>query len=203
MTPHTLACIVVASAARRAAVWERVVPSVLSEGFDEVVVVGDWAEPIAHDRLRYIQAPAITHSTRDALLKRDIGTLATTASTLVYLCDDHALGSHFGAELRTTLDESWDVLVPNRFTERVNILMRLNNGERHGYCGGHAGVFRRWVPERTPWLSYVADPQWRIWDVKSSLYQQFVDHARFVWSPRAMIAVEDLNPYDPLHRLDA
>jgi hypothetical protein len=196
----SVACVVVASAARRFGVWDRIVPSVLGEGFDEVVVVGDWNDASPHPRVRYIFVDPVHRDTRDALLKRDIGTLATTADTIVYLCDDHALAPHFGHGLRQVLDESWDVLVPNRYTMLGESKRVLNNGEKHNYCGGHAGVFRRWVVTQRPWLAYAYHDNWRVWDVYASLAQQ-LDGARFCWSPRDDIAIEDLNPADPLHGL--
>lgn len=200
MSAPTIACIVIAHAARRAETWARTVPSVLSEGFDQVVVVGDWEEPVRHDRLRYIRVDPIFRDVRDALPKRDLGTLATTADILVYINDDHALCSHFGHALRDVLDEGWDVLVPNRFTLRNNTRVALNNGEAHRYCGGHASVVWRWIPERTPWVRYAYDSRWRTWDVVASLAQQ-LDGARFCWSPRDELAIEDLFPNDPRHLL--
>lgn len=200
MTAPSIACVIVATAARRFAVWDRIVPSVLGEGFDEVVVVGDWNDASPHPRVRYLYVDPVTRSTRDALLKRDIGTLATTAANLVYLCDDHALAPHFGSALRQVLDEPWDILVPNRYTMYLEKRHALHNGERERYCGGHSGVFRRWVVTQRPWLAYAYHDNWRCWDVYASVAQQ-LDGARFCWSPRDDLAVEDLNPTDPLHRL--
>ena len=207
MTP-TVACVVIAHAARRAHVEARTLPSVRSEGFDEVVLVGDWEEgPMrrsmyAAQGIRYVHVDPIFRDVRDALYKRDLGTLATTADVLVYINDDHALCSHFGLALRAVLNEPWDVLVPNRFTMRNNTRVPLNNGERDGYCGGHAAVVRRWVAERTPWLRYAYDSRWVTWDVVASLAEQMYG-TRFVWSPRDELAIEDLEPNDPRHLIGA
>lgn len=200
MTPPTsIACVIVATEARKAVLWDRIVPGVLSEGFDEVVIVGDWVDTVRAPA-RYIRVDPVHRDTRDALLKRDIGTLATTADNILYLCDDHALASHFGSALRQVLDEPWDVLVPNRYTMYLEKRCALNNGEREGYCGGHSGVFRRWVVTQRPWLAYAYHDNWRVWDVYASIAQQ-LDGARFCWNPRDDLAVEDLFPNDPLHRL--
>jgi hypothetical protein len=199
VTVPSIACVIVATEARKAALWERIVPGVLSEGFDEVVIVGDWADTVRAPA-RYIRVDPVHRDTRDALLKRDIGTLVTTADSILYLCDDHALASHFGNALRQVLDEPWDILVPNRYTMYLEKRCPLNNGEREGYCGGHSGVFRRWVVTQRPWLAYAYHDNWRCWDVYASVAQQ-LDGARFCWSPRDDLAVEDLFPTDPLHRL--
>jgi hypothetical protein len=199
VTVPSIACVIVATEARKAALWERIVPGVLSEGFDEVVIVGDWADTVRAPA-RYIRVDPVHRDTRDALLKRDIGTLVTTADSILYLCDDHALASHFGNALRQVLDEPWDILVPNRYTMYLEQRRPLNNGEREGYCGGHSGVFRRWVVTQRPWLAYAYHDNWRCWDVYASVAQQ-LDGARFCWSPRDDLAVEDLFPTDPLHRL--
>ena len=105
--------------------------------------------------------------------------------------DDHRFGPSFADAVRAVADEPWDVLVPNRFTERDTARIPLNNGERAGYCGGHAGVFRRELIARLPWS---AGPHDRLWDLHMSCVQRAMG-ARFVWSPRADIAVEDIEHY--------
>lgn len=203
---HRIACIVIATDARQRLVWEHVWQSVRNEGFDDVIVVGDWEAHCAPINTsgygRYLCVAPLTRTTTDALIKRDVGTLATTADVLVYLCDDHALAPGFGAALRAVLDEPWDVIVPNRYTTDHNTihsapLVPLNNGERHGYCGGHGGVFRRAVVTAAPWSTM---PHHRNWDVLASGVQR-ERGARFCFSPRADLAIIDLNPNDPLHEL--
>lgn len=195
----TVACIVIASERRRALVEERVLPSVASQGFDEIVLVGDWLVPARGDKTRWYTHACVEpmlRSTTDALVKRDAGTLMTVSENLVYLCDDHILGPDFLATLREVLDEPWDVVVPNRFCfERtagpdsiVGIRHQLNNGERDGYCGGHAGVFRRDVIRARPWSAHSHTPYW---DARSSFAMRLAG-ARFVWHPRAGIAIEDI-----------
>ena len=196
-----IACVIIAHSARREHALQQTLPSVLSESFNEVVLVGDWRDqPRLLSPMRYVCVDPIFRDVRDALPKRDIGTLCTTADTIVYINDDHALASHFGRALRAVLDEPWDVLVPNRYTLRNNARVTLNNGERDGYCGGHATIVRRWIPERTPWLRYAYGADWVTWDVTASLAQQ-LDGARFAWHPRDELAIEDLFPDDPRHLL--
>ena len=203
----TVACIVIATERRRALVESRVLPSVQSQGFDDVLVVGDWTLPNRNgpDWYGYIGVEPMLRNTIDALVRRDVGALATTADVLVYLCDDHALSADFLATLRQVLDEPWDVLVPNRFCTRGFLKVGdpeenaewkrfdLNNGERDGYCGGHAGVFRRALIESRPWSAHSHTPYW---DARSS-YAMRLAGARFVWHPRAGIAIEDIEGGTP------
>jgi hypothetical protein len=191
----TIACIVIASERRQALVDERVWPSVVAQGFDEALIVGDWI-PRRNEREEYMCVEPLTRSTIDALVRRDVGALATTADVLVYLCDDHALGPDFLASLREVLDEDWDVIVPNRYCIRdddatgTNVAIALNNGERDGYCGGHGGIFRRHVIQQRPWAAH---SHTRYWDLRSSVAMRLAG-ARFVWHPRAGIAIEDIEP---------
>lgn len=203
---NSIACVVIASEKRRSKVLNDVMPSVITQGFDEVVCVYDWPEALYflqrrfQDTLWYHVEP-ITRTTRDALLKRDIGTLATTSDIIVYLCDDHALDPNFCKALREVADEPWDALVPNRYTvvpsgvgphnELIN--MALNNGESEGYCAGHVGVFRRRAIQGVSWMSWHADPQWRNWDVLTSKFLQQTGE-RFCFHPRAELSVRDLEP---------
>ena len=196
MTPVPCACIVIASERRRVQVREVVVPSILAQtpAFREVVVVGDWpddGEFHATPAVRYLCVAPLTRTTTDALVKRDAGTLATIADTLVYVCDDHALDPHFTRDLHAVLDEPWDVLVPNRYTVTdAHQRIPLNNGEHARYCGGHAGVFRRTLIRALPWS---AGPHDRTWDVTMSRAQQALG-ADFRYYPRRGIAVRDIEP---------
>lgn len=208
-----IACIIIATERRRAQVSE-VFASVVDQGFDDVIIVGDWltGETLADPSwsrwgARYLCVAPFVRSPIDAQVKRDVGTVATDADVLVYLCDDHALGFGFGTALREVLDEPWDVLVPNRITYRQTYpsyvspdgkivsddkggLMRvsLNNGESDGYCGGHAGVFRREVIVAKPWSAHAHH---RNWDALISAEQQ-ARGARFCWSPRTALHIVDI-----------
>jgi hypothetical protein len=184
-----IACIIIAHERRVGLVNDVILDNVLAQDFDDVIVVGDWLNS-AGDGWRYLHVPALTRTTRDALVKRDVGTLATDADVLVYLNDDHTLCEGFGDALRAVLDEPWDVLVPNRVTMRDNTVISLNNGEREGYCGGHSGVFRREVVTSLPWTAGPNDP---FWDLHMSIEQQRAGW-RYCFFPRADIAVCDIEP---------
>jgi hypothetical protein len=183
---HT-ACIIIATERRKAQLG-RVIASACAQDFDDVIVVGDW--DYDGDWPYFLNVAPLTRTTTDALVKRDVGTLATAADVLVYLCDDHTLGMDFGAALRDVLDESWDVLVPNRYAMRGAERVPLNNGEHAGYCGGHAGVFRRHVVTAKPWSAHAHH---RNWDALISA-EQLARGARFVWSPRAELCIRDIEP---------
>lgn len=203
-----VACIVIAHQKRKALLYDRTIQNVTEQGFDEMICVGDWEEDgtfIAP--WRYVRVGPIQRTTLDALLKRDAGTLAARADTLVYLNDDHTPAPNFLRELREVLAEPWDVLVPNRYTMRLvsdpepddfqarkKERILLNNGEADGYCGGHAGVFRRAVVESWPWMTWAwATSTPLLWDRDSS-YIHRAQGVRYVWRPRTEIAVEDLEP---------
>ena len=185
--PSSVACIVIAGGKRTQLLDEKNLPSVLSQGFSETVVVGDYRHG---DGYRYLHVPGLTNTTIDALPKRDVGTLATEADILVYLSDDHGLAPDFLATLRTAAVE-WDVVVPSRWCRGpMGEAIRLNMGatELVPYCGGHAGIFRRWVIQARPWS---AMPHDRLWDLLASQIQQNLG-ARFVHVPQ--VAIEDLEP---------
>lgn len=182
-----IACVVIASEKRRNQL-DRVVDSTCGQGFNEIVVVGDW--DYTGRWWRFLKVAPLTRTTTDALVKRDVGTLTTYADVLVYLSDDHVLAPEFGAALRDVLAEPWDVLVPNRHAMRDTELVPLNNGEYERYCPGHAGVFRRRVVTAKPWSAHAHH---RNWDVLISA-EQLSRGARFVWSPRAELSIKDIEP---------
>lgn len=206
----SLAAVLIVSQKRARLVQEKILPVVLKNGFDEVVVVGDFWDG---DGYRYLPVAPLTRSTTDALVKRDVGTLATRSDYLLYLCDDHVPDSGFVDRFQgyTGDRNGWDVLVPARFCHVQNLKVPLNTGGNpmlpslenpedavfaasrawhtpptSGYCAGHAGVFRRDLIQRCPWT---AMPHDRLWDVFASQIQQQMG-AKFVWAPD--LAVFDL-----------
>lgn len=160
-----IACIVIASAKRRALLDELILPSVVAQGFDEVVVVGDFH---SGEGWRHLPFRPLTGSTIDAQFKRDVGTLATSAEWLLYLCDDHRLHPDFSRDLATFVTEHpvgpTDVIVPARFCERNGEQIGLNMGWPgylgRAYCGGHAGIFPRAAIQQVPWSVAPWDPNW-------------------------------------------
>jgi hypothetical protein len=151
-----------------------------------VVVVGEHHENYPH--YRYLHVPDMTKSTNDALVKRDVGTLATTSDWILYLSDDHTVGPEFIGQFRYY---SWksDVLIPSRWTRHpTQGLIRIPMGDTEGYCGGHGGVFRRPVVQHRPWTTM---PHHRNWDVLASQIQQ--EHGfRFDVAPQ--LEIEDMEP---------
>lgn len=182
----SVACVIIAGPGTRSHLLrERGVPSALAQGFDEVVVVGTY-EP--GEGYRYLDVPSLTGTTLDALVKRDVGTLNCESKLIVYLCDDHMfIGRGFAKTVRAGHKELWDVIVPSRWADHPTLgRIRINNGERDGYCGGHAGVFRREVIQHRPWS---AMPHDRLWDLHASRIQQ---DAGFRFLSVAGLAVQDI-----------
>jgi len=181
--------VIVASKHREQLLTESVIPSVLAQKFSEVVVVGDYREG---DGYRYLHVPPMLKNTVDALVKRDVGTAATTSPVVLYLCDDHAIVGDF----RLTVDrwfeqDETDVLVPSRFADHPRHgRIRINNGERDMYCGGHGGVFKREVIQSRPWS---AQPHHRLWDLYAS-EAQLADGWRFATMRSQSVGILDLIP---------
>lgn len=160
----TVACIVVASQHRRQLLDEKVVPSVVSQGFEECVVVGDYH---SGEGFRHLPVKPLFGNTCDALVKRDVGTLATSSEWLVFLCDDHALAPDFLRWLRFSffrgLTET-TIGVPSRFCVRDGETIPLNMGipgyPGGDYCGGHAGVYHRSCIQDFPHCLGPWHPNW-------------------------------------------
>ena len=182
-----IACVVIAHEKRPFPIREQCVRSALSQGFDDVVVVGDYGHG---DGYRYLHVPQMTGTTIDALIKRDVGTLATDADVIVYLSDDHALAPDFCSSIRHIDPKfAWDVIVPYRRTQHpTKGKILIPNGGEDGYCAGHAGVFKREVVTRLPWTAQLHH---RNWDLIASR-DQMADGATFVQIPS--IEIEDLQP---------
>lgn len=166
----SLAAVVIATE-KRLGLLETIVRSL--DGFDECVVVGDFAadpEIVRMLGIRYLHVPAVTHTTLDALMRRDVGWLATSSDAVLFLSDDHRAGPHFAEEYKAFVEcgTQWDFLRPSRFTDRNNQRIWLNNGDdQYGaYVGGHGGIYRRVCANALPWM---AGPHHRNWDLLHSL----------------------------------
>lgn len=171
----------------RTELLDKTVPELVQQGFDDLIVAGDYHSGPGY---RYLYVPAMTRTTNDALIKRDVGTLATRADVIVYLADDHRLDPEFLLNLKTRYYYSdWDVLIPFRYCMREGKAAPLNNGQLEGYCGGHAGVYRRVVIEACPWT---AGPHHRNWDLIHSRWHQR-EGFKYVAS-EVDLAVEDIEP---------
>lgn len=153
-TVVTVACVIIASEKRRALLEKQILPSVVIQPFNEVVVVGDYRSGLGY---RHLPFPRLTGTTVDAQFKRDIGTVATTSEWIVYLCDDHRLDADFAKNLRQAGLNEKGIGVPTRYTVR-DTEIPLNMGD--GYCGGHAGVFHRGAIQQVPWSVTPWHPNW-------------------------------------------
>jgi hypothetical protein len=156
----SIACCIIASEKRRTTTFTRCLESVREQGFEQVVVVADF--PVSAKGVRGLVVPPMAKNTCDALIKRDVGWLATTAQRLLYLCDDHILSPDF---LRVYMEQyanrgDWDVLAPSRFCWRDNEVCWLNMGANDGYVGGHAGIYDRVCSLMIPWAATVHHPNW-------------------------------------------
>ena len=131
----------------------------LPQNFDEVIVVGEHHSGAGY---RYLHVPKILGTTTDALIKRDVATLAAESDALFYLCDDHALFLDALAALRA-VDEPWDILCPARWGDHPEQgRIPLNMGIQDGYIGGHAGIYQRHVVARQPWTTMPHHPNWDV-----------------------------------------
>ena len=186
-TPRIAAIVIAGQGSRAGLIDDQILPSLT--GFDEVLVVGTHH---GGNGFRYLHVPDLTKTTNDALVKRDVGALATDCSILVYLADDHRVRDGFAAELRAFAREKvvpWDVLIPARWVQHPEQgLLRIPNGEENFYCAGHGGVFRRRVVVARPWT---AQQHHRNWDLISSH-----DHLRagFKLLAYPKLQIEDLEP---------
>ncbi len=161
----SLACVIIATLKRRQILDELILPSVVAQGFDEVVVVGDFH---SGPGWRHLPFRPLTGTTIDALFKRDVGTAATYSDRILYLCDDHRVHPDFSRDLARLLQETQmdgkDVIVPARFCERDGEKIGLNMGWPgylgHAYCGGHGGIFPRTAIQEVPWSIAPWDPNW-------------------------------------------
>lgn len=137
-------------------------PSVLGQGFEEVVVVGPYHSGAGY---RHLLVPPITRTTNDALVKRDVGLMATTSEYAVFLCDDHRLDPFFNIALKDSPLSEKRIGVPARIATRGPKVIPLNTGYKDAYCGGHGMVVHRSAIQEVP---FTIAPHHRNWDVLHS-----------------------------------
>lgn len=186
-TPHSLAVVVIASEKRMNSTFPLVVQSVLDQKPDEFVVVADFH---AHGNWRHLMVPALTRTTIDALIKRDVGWAATQSENVMFLSDDHRLDPNFVQAFRDNYSNTfWGLLAPKRWCRGADGPVELNMGEREKYVAGHGGVVRREIGRILPWTAIAHH---RNWDVTWSHYVQAHDAAlKYAeWD----LAIEDLEP---------
>ena len=187
----TVACAIISSAKRWALVRDQILPQCVREGFDEIVVAGDGEPGLGY---QFIDIPAITGTTIDALVKRDAATVATESEYIAFFSDDHRPVPGFATDLREYVQEHRvEVLIPHRVTWRATsdgfTRIDLNSGASDGYCGGHAGVFHREAIRRYPWA---CGPHDLLWDLTHSRHLQQLG-VQFSYAPHIM--VEDIEHF--------
>jgi len=185
----TVACIIIAHAPRVASVRDVILPSVLRGGFDEVLWIGDGEAGAGYE---FLSVPCLTGTTLDALAKRDVGTLASTADWLCYLADDHAWSGN-PESLRALPFADHDIIVPGRWcdggSQPIVLNMGMNgNDPNFPYCAGHGGFFRRSLIQARPWLTMPHHPNW---DLYASRIQLQLG-ARLVADES--VSIQDLEP---------
>jgi hypothetical protein len=193
MTAHTrerttLAAVVIATD-RRVALLDRILDSI--QDCDECVIVGNWPANTSRVDYRYYQVPGITHTTLDALMRRDVGWIVTDADAVLFLSDDHRLDPGFvpAYHAHYATDQSWDFLGPTRYTVRDGQRIWLNNGRDEQYIGGHGGIYRRRCARALPWMTAPHHPNWDL--LHAHLLQQ--QGLRLRHADRD-VAIEDIEP---------
>jgi hypothetical protein len=154
----SLAVVVIASEKRMNTTFPLVMQSVLSEQPDEIVCVADFYNP---GPWKHIQIPVYTRTTLDALIKRDVGFVATQSDSVMYLSDDHVLTPGFVQAFRDH-EQEWDILVPTRWCMKYEEKIGLNMGQATNYCAGHGGIYRRRCGHTLPWTATIPHPNWDV-----------------------------------------
>lgn len=187
--PSTRLAVVVISHAKRLDLLDTVWQSL--GRCDEPVVVGDTDPSAIPHTITYYQVPPITRTTLDALMKRDVGWIVTTADAVCFLSDDHRLDPDFLQVYREkyALDSSWDFLGPARYTERNGERIWLNNGATEKYVGGHGIIVRRRCAKVLPWMCAPHHPNWDLW------YAQILQKKGYrLRHAEQDLAIEDIEP---------
>jgi hypothetical protein len=159
----TLAVVIIAGPSRVDSCLPEVVRSAQEQEPDELVVIGDRLRTFGD--LRVLNVEPLTRTTIDALVKRDVGFVATTSRFICYLADDHRLGPNFVKHFRERYADrdDWDLLAPQRFTVRGQQIFNLNVGKDLHYIGGHCGIYRRSILRQVPWSASRHHPNWDVW----------------------------------------
>lgn len=158
-------------------VKQYILPAILEQEFDEVIVAGCFEEGEGYC---YIPVAPRCRDRRDALWQREIGARHATGDILVFGHDDHAPGKMFHGNLRMHMlgrnaarpdAPEWDLIVPRRIHGVTQAV--LNNGFEDGpgktsYTGGHIMVLKRWLWATVPWTSVNSEfwdcTQSRLWE---------------------------------------
>jgi glycosyltransferase involved in cell wall biosynthesis len=184
----SLAVCIVASEKRRGTTFPACLDSVVVQEPDEVVVVADF--PHAQSGVRSFRVEPMLRNTIDALVKRDVGWVGSTSDAVAFLCDDHELAPNFVSTYREKYhNRGWDILGPQRYTDRPGIRHWLNIGQVEGYVGGHCVIVTRSAGRKLPWS---AGPHHRNWDLLWT-QQMIWQGARLAYADRDL-SVVDIEP---------
>ena len=185
----SLAVVVIASEKRKDTTFLPVVQSCIEQYPDQLVVVADFPWPY-REKWRHYHVPALTRTTIDALVKRDVGWIATDTESIMYLSDDHRLGPDFIDTFKADYATlRWDILVPSRFCMRTSERVALNMGQAEGYCGGHGGIYRRRLLHYCPWSATPHHPNWDV--IHTHQHVKSGARLRYAWPD---LAIEDIEP---------
>lgn len=118
----------------------------------EIVVAGEWRQPIPTERWKYAECPSLNYDCTDALQQRETGAQQTTSELLVFLHDDHLPAPDFFPllSLHAKEDRDVNVWVPTRKCHREDGEIVLENGAPN-YVMGHCCAMRRSMWEKAPW----------------------------------------------------
>ena len=184
----SLAVVIIASEKRRLTTFPRCLDSVVAQRPDEIVVVADF--PHAQSGVRSFRVEPMLRNTIDALVKRDVGWVGTTADAVCFLCDDHELAPNFVATyLEKYHRRGWSILGPQRYTDRPEKRYWLNIGEREGYVGGHCVIVTRGAGKLLPWSAAPHHPNWDLLWTQQMIWMG----AKLAYAQQDL-AVEDIEP---------
>jgi len=185
----TLAVCVIASEKRQFTTFPEVMDSVVKEKPDEIVCVADFPYVTCGNWRHEVVSPML-RNTIDALVKRDVGWLCTSADYVCFLCDDHVLTPGFVHTFRKECENKpWAMLAPSRFCMKDGEKLWLNVGEKEAYIGGHAGIYHRSCSKMLPWSAGPHHPNWDL------LHTHWLRSAGAVLAYAGKdLAVEDIEP---------
>lgn len=187
----SLGVVIIGSEKRRETTFPACLESVRAQAPDQIVVVSEF--PVVAKGVRSLVVPPMTRTTNDALVKRDVGWLATTTDHVLFLCDDHALDADFKRVYLAHYAErpDWDILAPSRYCLRDGDRTWLAMGRDHGYVGGHGGIYHRWCSVLMPWAATHHHPNWDVIHTK-----QLVEMGARLLYAATDLAIVDLIPED-------
>jgi hypothetical protein len=192
--------VVVISHNKRLHLLPTICESILTQRPDEFVIVGDSSPPPLPTGVRWLTVSPVTLTTVDALIKRDVGWMATKSEHVCYLSDDHALSPGFvhaflgnyeyqGAVRGGPWDGPWDILCPQRWCVREGAKVALNMGQSEGYVAGHGGIYRRRVNQELPWMAGSHHRNWDVFQTQAQVAAGF----RLAYA-EADLSIQDLEP---------